>query len=180
MPGRTVILGCRPLDLDLMVQCIWDFGSNLARRLRIGRLGQLGARERGGAVAGALVRGGGSSEEAIPAFPWLIRAEVYLWSMPVARVIHWWPYRGSSSSRTVSGHGAAAEKRRRPVLWHLGWPTVYRCGRKRKRRSGGGLPKLGTGGGVTQMCQRRGRAVVCRRSLDGAQVGGNVVELQAC
>ena len=47
--------------------------SNLGRTCQIGQPGQLGARERGGAVAGALVRGGGSSEEAIPAFPWLIR-----------------------------------------------------------------------------------------------------------
>jgi hypothetical protein len=48
--------------------------SNLGRTCQIGRPGQLGARERGGAVAGALLRGGGSPEEAIPAFPWMIRA----------------------------------------------------------------------------------------------------------
>ena len=48
--------------------------SNLGRTCQIGRPGQLGAWERGGAVAGALLRGGGSPEEAIPAFPWLIRA----------------------------------------------------------------------------------------------------------
>ena len=48
--------------------------SNLARPSKIGRCKAVERSGRGGAVAGALVRGGGSSEEAIPAFPWLIRA----------------------------------------------------------------------------------------------------------
>ena len=54
----------------------------------------MGRGERQRATAGDKTRGGaaqGSPEKAIPAFPWLIRAEVWLWSMPVARVIHWWP-----------------------------------------------------------------------------------------
>ena len=37
MPGRRGKFGSRPLDLDLMAQRGWDFGSNLIRLLRIGR-----------------------------------------------------------------------------------------------------------------------------------------------
>ena len=57
-------------------------------------LDPMGRGERQRATAGDKTRGGaarGSPEKAIPAFPWLIRAEVWLWSMPVAHVIHWWP-----------------------------------------------------------------------------------------
>ena len=67
--------------------------------------------ERQRATAGDKTRGGaaqGSPEKAIPAFPWLIRAEVWLWSMPVARVSYLGPRRGpagcwTAHTRTVAG-----------------------------------------------------------------------------
>jgi len=59
--------------------------------------------------------------------------------------------------------------------WRLGGEMLAACALAPR-----GLPKLGTGGGVMQMCRRRGRAVACRQSSDGARGGGDVVEVQAC
>ena len=70
--------------------------------------------ERQRATAGDKTRGGaaqGSPEKAIPAFPWLIRAEVWLWSMLVARVNRLgqqWGGARSGAARAVAGGLCAA------------------------------------------------------------------------
>ena len=63
-------------------------------------------------LAGAELRGGGSPEEAIPAFPWPIQAAVWLWSMPVARVIHLCGSCGSAEGVVVRTAKGAARRRR--------------------------------------------------------------------
>ena len=59
-------------------------------------------------LAGALLRGGDPPEKALPAFPWPVRAAVWLWSMPAARVTHWKWLRGPIvTGAGVSGGEAA-------------------------------------------------------------------------
>ena len=64
---------------DLGWICFGPFDYDRAIQIKRGR----------GAAAGALARGGAPPEKAIPVFPWLIRATVWLWSKPVAHVIYW-------------------------------------------------------------------------------------------
>jgi hypothetical protein len=59
------------------------------------------------------VRGGGAlPEKAITAFPWPIQAAVWLWSMPVAHVIHLCRSCGSTEGVVVRTAKGAARRRR--------------------------------------------------------------------
>ena len=75
------------------------------------------------------------SEEAISAFLWLIWATVWLWSMPVARVIHWEWLRGLSVAEAEVSGGEAALQRRNPpacAFGHLKGATAYENLRRRE------------------------------------------------
>ena len=79
------------------------------------------------------------SEEAISAFPWLIWAVVWLWGMPVARVIHWEWLRGLSvAGAEVSGGEAALLRRNPPACGVLRAPGCYGPSNLVQKRQGGG------------------------------------------
>jgi len=101
-----------PSDLDPTIRTYPDL--DLISRVSFGSggSGHLGARA-AALLAGAELRGGASPEEAIPMFPWPIQAAVWLWSMPVARVIHPCGLCGSAMGvvvRTAKGGGSAAAR----------------------------------------------------------------------
>ena len=63
VPQRNGISGSKPLDCDLAAQGEAVPRSNRGRAPRIGRSREVGRAGRGGAVAGALLRGGAAPEE---------------------------------------------------------------------------------------------------------------------
>ena len=80
-----------------------------------------------------------SPEEAVPAFPWLIWAAVWLWGMLVARVIHWEWLRGLSvAGAEVSGGEAALRQRNPPACGVLRAPGCYGPSNLVQKRQGGG------------------------------------------
>ena len=112
------------------------------------------------------------SEEAISAFPWLIWATVWLWSMPVARVVHWEWLRGLSVAEAEVSGGEAALRRRNPPACVFG-QLKGRCGLQELAQKGKrGVLMLTEGrNGLVRPCRADGDDVE-RRVAGSARGGG--------